>query len=360
MQKLCVSVYVGLAVLAVGVQAYRLVEKMSLVDLQPAQRIDNEYDHTWENFKARFDKHYKDEEEKTRWATFKDRVQTITKHNSEGHTFTMKINQFADWSQEEIEKHRGVNFGTRLSVTETASDEMTGTCNMTFITPLSFAAPDSVDWRQHGLVTDAKDQGHCGSCYSFSTAAAIEGQHARKTGQLVSLSEQQIIDCSGGYGNAQCGGGLVDNGFRYIRDVGGLETELSYPYIDHDGPVTEKCKADKSKFASTVTGCMDITSGDEEALKNAVASVGPVSIAIDAEESFKFYSDGIFSSKTCSNTADALDHAILVVGYGSENGQDYWIVKNSWAKTWGQGGFGKMARNKNMCGVATFASYPLV
>ncbi|MCL4160270.1 UNVERIFIED_CONTAM: hypothetical protein GTU68_039015, partial [Idotea baltica] len=202
-------------------------------------------------------------------------------------------------------------------------------------------------------------QENCGSCYAFSATGSLEGQHFRKTGKLLSLSAQQIVDCSGSFGNLGCSGGNVEPVFNYIKSVGGIESEKSYPYADEE----DKCEFHKSYVVATCSGYVQIPSGNEMALQEAVATIGPVSVAIDAHfSSFKFYKHGVYNEPNCFTNAQNLDHAVLVVGYGVENGLDYWLVKNSWGtKHWGADGYIKMSRNKNnQCGIATDAVYPIV
>jgi cathepsin L len=207
------------------------------------------------------------------------------------------------------------------------------------------------------LSPPVKNQGQCGSCWSFSTTGSTEGAHAIKTGNLVSLSEQNLMDCSTSYGNNGCNGGLMDDAFQYIIANNGIDTESCYPYQAQDGT----CQYSTSCIGATLTSYQDIAQGSESDLQAAVANNGPVSVAIDAGlSSFQFYSGGVYSDSGCGNQPNDLDHGVLAVGYGTLGGQDMWIVKNSWGSSWGVNGYIMMARNdNNMCGIATMASYPI-
>lgn len=307
----------------------------------------------WEAFKQHHGKKYdNDVEERFRMKIYLENRHRIARHNKdENKPFKLSMNKYGDLlSHEFTKKMNGYRQDLRNA---SAHRELLGA---TFLTPEHFTAPKEVDWRTKGYVTPVKDQGQCGSCWSFSATGALEGQHMRKSGKLISLSEQNLIDCSRKEGNEGCNGGLMDQAFDYIKKNKGIDTEESYPYEGED----DKCRYKKKNAGADDIGYVDVPTGDEDKLVHALASVGPISIAIDAShESFQFYSTGVYIEEKCSSTE--LDHGVLVVGYGTENGQDYWLVKNSWGATWGDGGYIKMARNKNnQCGVATSASYPLV
>jgi len=305
----------------------------------------------WQGFKILHAKSYDGPQvESFRKKIFLQNSHLIARHNvrhAKGEvSYRLKMNEFGDMLHHEFVSR--MNGLLRTNRTRFGS---------AWIEPESVDLPDSVDWREKGAVTPIKNQGHCGSCWSFSTTGALEGQMFRKTGELVSLSEQNLIDCSGDYGNNGCAGGLMDNAFEYIRQNHGIDTEESYPYEGKQG----KCRYSRRNRGGEDTGFVDIPSGDEQALCKAIATVGPVSIAIDAShESFQFYHDGVYNPPDCDS--HSLDHGVLVVGYGStDDGQDYYIVKNSWGTKWGMDGYVLMARNSdNECGVATQASYPLV
>jgi C1A family cysteine protease len=217
------------------------------------------------------------------------------------------------------------------------------------------ALASSLDWRQKNAVTPVKNQQQCGSCWSFSSTGSVEGAHAIKTGNLVSLSEQQLVDCSTAQGNQGCNGGLMDQAFQFIISNGGITSEAQYPYTA-TGPNT--CQTNVTSVA-TISSFVDVTPGSETALMAAV-NLGPVSIAIEADqECFQFYSGGVLSDPSCGTN---LDHGVLVVGYGTDatSKQDYWIVKNSWGASWGESGYIRLIRGTNECGIAQEPSYPVV
>jgi len=288
------------------------------------------------------------DEQGYRFRVFKNNLDFINNHNGAQKTFTVAVNQFADLTNSEFaSRFLGTFNRTRTPVNVHKSLSVN-------------ALPDTVDWRTKGAVTPVKDQGQCGSCWSFSATGSIESATFLKTGKLPSLSEQNLVDCSTAEGNDGCGGGLMDYAFQYVIQNKGIDSEVSYPYTA-TGPNT--CEFKKGDVSATISSFRDVASGDESAngLLSAVAQQ-PTSVAIDASHSsFQFYSSGVYNEPACSSSQ--LDHGVLAVGYGvdSASGKDYWLVKNSWAATWGDKGYIKMSRNaKNQCGIATAASYPVV
>jgi len=282
-------------------------------------------------------------EQAYRFRVFKKNLEFIQAHNAKGLSYKLAVNHFADMTNAEFrERYLGFRFNqTRRGAKHVVNSKV--------------SLPTTVDWRQKGAVTAVKDQGQCGSCWAFSTTGSTEGAWFLTKGQLVSLSEQNLVDCSGAEGNQGCNGGLMDDGFQYIIDKKGIDSEKSYPYTAEDG----SCKFKTANVVATISSFKDVASGDENALQSAVAQQ-PISVAIDASQSsFQFYSSGVYYDENCSS--DQLDHGVLAVGYGTDSGSDYWLVKNSWAASWGDQGYIKMSRNRdNNCGIATAASYPVV
>jgi len=312
-------------------------------------------DHIWEEFKTQHSRLYPDnDQELKRRHIFEEHLEMIHEHNLQAdlgkHSYRMGLTPFSDWSLEEFKKF--------LNLRLKSSDEQLPNAHVepptvTFVT--SSYTPDTVNWVAQGAVTPVKDQGSCGCCYAFSATGALEGQMFIKTGNLVSLSEQNILDCSSSQGNQGCNGGAIPFAFRYVQTNGGIDTESSYPYKGKAG----QCAYSPSSSAARCSGYQSLPTGNEGSLQQAVASVGPVSVAIDAS-TLQFYRSGVYSSSKCSSTN--LNHAVLVVGYGTaSNGQQYWQVKNSWGPHWGMSGYIEIARNAgNMCGIASAAVYPTV
>jgi len=292
-------------------------------------------------FIKKYNKQYDSADFFHRFNLFKENHAKIIEHNASGSSYTLAINKFADMTQEEYKSMLAYR-NVQRPYLRALNEETTSIRGV----------PDSIDWREKNAVNAVKNQQQCGSCWAFSTIAAVEGAHALSTGNLLSLSEQQLVDCSQAEGNEGCNGGLMDQGFEYIIKQSGICTEQDYPYTAQDGT----CKASSCKSAVTISSYKDVPQNDEKTLL-AVAAQGVVAVAIEADQvGFQFYSGGVFDGK-CGTS---LDHGVAVVGYGTDSGKDYWIVRNSWGGDWGDKGYIRMVRNKNQCGIAMDASYPVV
>ncbi|KAL4332290.1 hypothetical protein GQ457_07G045660 [Hibiscus cannabinus] len=283
------------------------------------------------------------EEMKLRFQIFKDNLDLIRSTNKKRLSYTLAVNQFADLKWEEFRKHR---LGAPQNCSATK-----GNHQLTDI-----ILPESKDWRKSGIVSPVKDQGSCGSCWTFSTTGALEAAYHQAFGKGISLSEQQLVDCAGAFNNFGCNGGLPSQAFEYIKYNGGLDTEEAYPYTEKDG----QCKFSSENVGVQVIDSVNITLGSEVELKHAVGLVRPVSVAFEVIDDFRFYKSGVYFNDTCGRAPMDVNHAVLAVGYGVENGVPYWLIKNSWGAEWGDNGYFKMEMGKNMCGVATCASYPVV
>ncbi|XBJ13951.1 hypothetical protein VPH35_006061 [Triticum aestivum] len=302
----------------------------------------------FEKWLAKHEKAYASFEEKLhRFEVFKDNLKLIDEINREVTSYWLGLNEFTDLTHDE--------FKAAYLGLSPATSRRSNSRSFRYENVAAHDLPKAVDWRKKGAVTDVKNQGQCGSCWAFSTVAAVEGINAIVTGNLTALSEQELIDCSVD-GNSGCNGGMMDYAFSYIASSGGLHTEEAYPYLMEEGSCGDKSESE----AVSISGYEDVPAKDEQALIKALAHQ-PVSVAIEASgRHFQFYNGGVFDGPCGAQ----LDHGVAAVGYGSDKGKghDYIIVKNSWGGKWGEKGYIRMNRGtgkgEGLCGINKMASYP--
>jgi C1A family cysteine protease len=263
-------------------------------------------------------------------------MSTIAAENDMGLSYKLRMNQFGDMTKDEFRRINGLKKDRRsksiISLPKLGADEGHLRAN-----------PTTVDWTTQGVVTPVKNQGNCGSCWAFSTTGSMECDNAIKTGTLTSLSEQQLVDCSSlNYG---CNGGWYERAWDYAEKDGGLCTESAYPYTARDGT----CKASTcgTKYNKMTSGVYTSVQTDSDSALETAAANGCVSVSIEADQTaFQYYSSGVLTGNCGCNT----DHAVLVVGYGTQSGTEYWKVKNSWGTSWGEQGYVLICRNCNKNG----------
>ncbi|EPS62067.1 cysteine proteinase, partial [Genlisea aurea] len=307
-------------------------------------RPEDETKSMFESWAAKHKKSYADSDQKARrFEIFKDNLKYVEERNAAGdRKYKLGLNRFSDLTNEEY----------RTGFLGRKPNRSPGTKSVGFATG-NGSVPAAVDWRTRGAVTPVKDQGNCGTCWAFSAIASVEGINEIVTGNLISLSEQELVDCD--TNDDGCGGGDMDTAFQFIIINGGIDTEADYPYKQADG----RCnKQKRNKKAVSITGYVDVTPNSETALQAAAANQ-PVSVGIEAGgQDFQNYESGIFTG-SCGTD---IDHGVAVVGYGTQGGVDYWIVKNSWGSDWGEGGYIRMQRNvgskTGLCGIAMEGVYP--
>jgi C1A family cysteine protease len=219
------------------------------------------------------------------------------------------------------------------------------------IVKVTNAAPAAWDWRDKGYVSPVKDQGSCGSCWAFSTVANLEGLYYKKKGTMVTMSEQMLVDCDT-YDSA-CNGGLMEYAFTWLQENGGIMTDTDYPYKGYKS----SCRSDASKYVDmTITGYTKLGSSsstwdpvDEEEIKEFLYETGPLAVALNANP-LQTYSSGILDKTSSQCPTSGINHAVTMVGYGTAE-KDYWIVKNSWGKSWGESGYFRIRRGNGTCGI---------
>lgn len=320
------------------------------VDSSPLRRHHDEW-HTW---KSHHSKGYSSAaEEEYRYKVWLDNKIYVDEHNSKADKlgYSLKMNSFGDQTYFEWWNITSCHSTPALNNYSSQRYEYKESIQ---------SLPASVNWILDNAVTPVKNQEDylCHSCYAFAATGALEGALAILKGKLVSLSEQQILDCSRVFSNAGCHGGSYKSSWSYISAAGGIESQESYPYHSN----ANVCSFNEGLAVTTVRKVLTIPSGSETDLMAAVAEIGPVAVAIDhRHRSFQFYSYGVYSPENCSNYSKDLSHEMLVVGYGTHSGRDYWLVKNSYGLYWGISGYMMLARNRgNMCGVATEAGLPIL
>jgi cathepsin L len=301
-----------------------------------------EYQSAFTFWMQEYGRSYTHEEFQHRYRIFRHNIDFIAAHNNGNKGFTVALNEFADLSLQEFQR---IYLGTKVTVPHA------------HVAPMrNLRLPVSFDWRSAGAVTAIKNQGQCGSCWSFSTTGSVEACHFFAAKNLVGLSEQNLMDCSTSQGNQGCEGGLMTQAMDYIISNKGVDTEASYPYTAADGT----CAFNPSNVGATLKSYTNVKTGSEQDLQTKVA-LGPTSVAIDASHSsFQFYSSGVYNEPDCSTSQ--LDHGVLAIGWGVDSGSDFWLVKNSWGTSWGLKGYIEMTRdttgNTNQCGIATMATLP--
>lgn len=323
---------------------------------QVAWFTEPEYEHHFAQFVEKHNKNYTTAYEWAhRYEQFKENLDVINQHNAKGLSWKMGISRFADMSPFEFTTFiKRQNGGGYIHVNNKTKSKL-------HYKKIGASCTEK-DWELLGAVTQVKNQGQCGSCWSFSTTGAVEGRSQISTGTLVSLSEQELVSCD--QVDSACNGGLMDYAFEYVMENGGLASEDDYPYTSDMGTVA-KCKAtsDETRYGK-ISSYQDVAT-DRDSLEAALCE-GPVAIAIEADQSaFQFYESGVMDG-TCGTQ---LDHGVLLVGFGTDetSGQKYWRIKNSWDTTWGDNGYIRICRdcNKNgadsgQCGILSSASFPIV
>jgi len=268
----------------------------------------------------------------------------VEAHNAKNASWTMGINQFADLTGEEFASEY---MGRVLQKKSGALPK-----KAQLIAPQGDNADPSFDWRTKGAVSPVRNQGQCGSCWAMTVVAAVESACYILTHNLTMQSTQDLMDCSSSAGNQGCNGGLIDESFAWLAS-NPLPEDACYPYTAESGTSCKK-KCPPIKWCH-VTGFKDVPK-DEAAMMTAV-NQQPLALAVEADTSFQFYSAGVIDDAKCGKS---LDHTLLLIGYGTDATKKYWTLQNTWGGSWGEKGYVRLVRDKDMCGVADMVSYPTV
>jgi cathepsin H len=299
------------------------------------------------DFLMRYNKAYNYDELAYRQSIYQQTLMEIESINRQNLSWTAGVNEWADLTWEEFS-------GRFLMAPQTCSATV-GNHVMSGMELNIGPNEDTFDWRDKGKVTAVKNQGSCGSCWAFSTIGAVESALSIKSGQApATYSEQQLVDCAQGFKNMGCRGGLPSQAFQYIMWQGGIATSQAYPYTGRDG----KCRYNTSMPSAKIRDEVNITQGNENELIDAIRTKGPVSVAYQVSGDFRSYKSGVYDSTQCRKGPMDVNHAVLATGTGATD-KPYYIIKNSWGTSFGIQGYFWMVRGKNMCGVATCASYPV-
>nr|BAN33745.1 cysteine protease a [Symplocarpus renifolius] len=344
-------VVVVATIFLLGLLALSSAQRMSIIDFGEGKegRSEKEMRLLFEGWLVEHHKSYGGDltEKKRRFEIFKDNLRFIDEHNrlENNYSYTVGLTVFADLTNEE---YKSTYLGT---FTPTSEEEFSSHVSDRYQVRVGQTLPTSVDWRTEGAITPIKNQGGCGSCWAFSTIATVEAINKIVTGNLTTLSEQQLVDCD--TSNGGCKGGWMNKAFKYIINNGGVDTDKNYPYTGRRGT----CRANLIK-ATSIDAYENVSPYNEVSLQYAVAKQ-PVSVALEASGAgFQHYTSGVFAGPC----GQRIDHAVVIIGYGTEDGKDYWLVRNSWGTRWGQAGYIKIKRNVTpygMCGIAMYPSYPV-
>ncbi|XP_063620640.1 procathepsin L-like [Cydia splendana] len=313
----------------------------------------NELDEAFAEYKQKFNKQYSHQaEHEMRKSIFREKWRLVKETNRKNLSYTLALNKMSDRTKKELKRYKGLRRNKPRSV---------GNIRFPYsheeIKKISETLPSQYDLRLEGVVGPVLDQDSCGSCWTFGTTAAVEGALARsKGGMLISLSNQALLDCSWGMGNAGCDGGDDISAYKWIMKHG-LPTVAEYgPYSKQDG----YCNIENMTTTYKIRGWTDVTPLSEQALKIALINHGPLSVSIDAEDAFTHYDGGILYDTECKYSKDDMNHEVTLVGYGEKDGEPYWIIRNSYGPYWGIDGYVHISTRNNNCGVMTEPTYVVV